>query len=216
MTHHPRRARDDDEPSIEEIAAQAVEPVAAELRGKLETQGRIPPQGSAKVPAHTSNGVPPGLRPNAAKLIGQAVAETLAETLPQAMYSAFAAVLSQVPVQAVTQQHLCATCLIGRIAWENSHRTQMEAAMTAAAQAAGIEPGSPQAGQLDLGPFLPEGLQPGQRNGIPAVTQAVTTFQGNEVCALHAAQGAGVQPGRSPLLVATATMNPLGQLTGTG
>src|SRR5947207_2941092 len=66
-------------------------------------------------------------------------------------------------------------------------------------------------------PVPPRGLRPGERNGIPDVAQAITTHQGAELCAAHLAQSAGIQPGRSGLLVATATMSPamLGQLAGT-
>jgi len=167
--------------------------------------------GRPPAPAQTPNGDHPP-RPDAAKLIGQAVAESLGQHLPQMLFQALAAALQQ-----VTQQHFCATCIISRVMWENSHRADMEKALAAAAQAAGAEPGSPQAGQQDLTPFLPPALRPGERNGIPAVGQAVTTSQGTDLCAAHLAQAAGIQPGRSQLLVATATMNPamLGQLAGT-
>jgi hypothetical protein len=40
---------------------------------------------------------------------------------------------------------------------------------------------------------------------MPDVAQAITTHQGTDVCPMHIP---GAQPGRSPLLVATATMNP--------
>jgi hypothetical protein len=192
MTNHPRKRHDiTSETERDQSAAEA-------LAGDLlpAEPGDIPPQGSAEVPAHTGNGVPPGLRANAAKVLGQAIASTLAETLPQMLFQALATALSQVQVQTVTQQHFCATCIIGRVMWENSHRADMEKAMTAAAQAAGA----------------------GERNGIPNVAQAVTTHQGADLCAMHLAQAAGIQPGRSQLLVATATMNPamLGQLAGPG
>lgn len=213
MTNHPNRKRPDvtAETERDQAAAEA-------LAGQLvpAEPGDIPPQGSAEVPMHTGNGVPAGLKANAAKLIGQAVATAIGETLPQILFQVFSAALSQTQVQAVTQQHFCSTCIIQRIMWENSHRAEMEKAMAAAAQAAGVEPGSPQAAQQDLTPFLPAGLRPGERNGILNVAQAVTTHQGAELCAMHLAQAAGIQPGRSQLLVATATMNPamLGQLTG--
>ena len=194
MTNHPRRQRDNDD-----TAGETVE---------VPGDGAVPPQGSADVPAHTPN----GLRPNAAKMIGQAVAESISQALPPAVFQAVAAALSQVPVQ-VAQQHLCATCLAGRIGWEHAHRAQMEAAMTAAAHAAGVPPASPESTRIDFGPFLPEGLRAGQPNGIPEIGIAVTTCQGTEVCPLHIP---GVQTGGAPLLVATATMNPamLGQLAG--
>jgi hypothetical protein len=213
MTNHPNRKRDENEPSIEEIAAGAAEPLATEMREKLALErGSIPPQGSATVPAHTPN----GLKPDPAVLAAKAVAQTLGEHLPNMLYQALTAALSQVPVQTVSQQHMCATCIIGRIQWENTHRAEMEQAMTAAAEAAGVVPHSPEAGRIDFGPFLPEALRPGGTRGIPGVQQAVTTFQGAEACPLHVAQAAGVQPGRSPLLVANAAFSPamLGQPAG--
>jgi hypothetical protein len=131
------------------------------------------------------------------------------------LFDAVATALSQVPVRTLTQVRMCATCIVGRIAWENAHKADMNQAMREAAVAAGIDPADPQAGQADFGPFLPEHLQPGQRAGIPGVNQAVTTVQGTDVCHLHIP---GVQPGRAPLLVANAAMSPgmLGQLARTG
>lgn len=196
MTNHPGRKRGDDE----ELSAEAIEPSAAET-----------------VQAHTPNGVPPGLKQDPAVLAAKAVAQTLGEHLPNMLFQAMAAALSQAVVQAVTQQHMCSACIIERIRWENAHRAEMDAAMTATAQAAGVEPGSPEAGRLDLAAFLPDGLRPGERGGMPGVGQAVTTFQGAEMCPVHVAQAAGVQAGRSPLLIANAAMSPamLGQLAGT-
>lgn len=161
--------------------------------------------------AHTPNGVPPGLKQDPAVLAAKAVAQTLGEHLPNMLFQAVTAALSQVPVQAVTEQHMCATCIIERIAWENAHRAEMEAAIAAAAETPG--PANP---QPDLAPFLPEALRPGAPRGIPGVAQAVTTFQGAEMCPAHVAKAAGVQPGRSPLLLATAALSPaaLGRLAG--
>jgi hypothetical protein len=219
MTNHPHRQHDENEPSIEEMVAEAVEPLAAEMREKLAipAPGDLPPQGSAEVPSHTGNGVPPGLKPNAAKQIGQAAGEaiagTLGQMLPQMLFSAFTAALSQVPVQ--VPQYMCATCIANRIGWENAHRAEMEKAMADAAVAAGVPAGTPQAAQLDLAPFLPPQLRPGERTGIPDVRPKVTTAQGTDVCSMHIP---GVQAGRPPLLVATAAMNPAltRQFTGTG
>jgi hypothetical protein len=213
MTNHPRRKHDEEnEPSIEDMVAEAVEPLAAEMREKLgiPQPGEVPPQGSAEVPAHTGNGVPAGLKANAAKQIGDAagaaMAGALGNLLPQMLVDAFANVLMQVPVQlAGQQQRLCATCLVQRIGWENLNRAEMEKAMDAAAQAAGVQPGTPQAAQLDFLPFLAPHLRPGERNGMPGVSPAVTTFQGTDSCPMHIP---GVQAGRTPLLVATAGMSP--------
>lgn len=186
MTNHPHRQRDENEPSIEDA-------------------GSIPPQGSAEVLAHTGNGVPPGLHPNTAKQAAQAVAEALGQHLPQMLFQAVTAALSQVQVQAVTQQHVCATCVAARIGWENLHRAEMEKAMEDAAHAAGVQPGTPQAAQLDLAAFLPPDLRPGGQGGMPDVRQAITTHQGTDSCPMHIP---GVQAGRSPLLVANAAMSP--------
>lgn len=210
MTNHPGRRRgDDDEPSIEDMMAEAAEPLAAEMREKLEAEGRIPPQESPGMAAHTPNGVPPGLRADAAKIIGQSAAAAMAEALPQALFSALTAALSQVPVQ--VQRPLCATCIIQRIAWENVHKAAMDKAIAVAAETAA--PGNP---QPDLTPFLPEAMRPGAPDGMPGIGQSVTVFQGTETCPVHLAQAAGVQPGRSPLLVASAAFSPamLSQLAG--
>jgi hypothetical protein len=203
MTNHPGRRRgDDDEPSIEEMVAEAVEPLAAEMREKLEAQDR-PRLGPAGVPAHTANGVPPGLKPDPVILAAKAVAQALGEHLPQMLFQAVAAALSQVPVQVTAQRPPCGPCIVQRIAWENAHKAAMDKAIAAASEAV-----TAQNPQPDLAPFLPEALRRGGRDGIPDVAQSITTFQGAEMCPLHVAQAAGVQPGRSPLLVATATMNP--------
>jgi len=194
MTNHPGRRRGDDE------EPQSVQEMAGEMDAQMP-------------PGHTPNGVPAGLKPDPVTLAAKAVAQTLGEHLPNMIFQAMAAALSQ--VQVTTQQHLCATCIIARIGWENSHRADMEAAMMAAAEAAGAEPGSPQAGQLELTPFLPPDLRLGERNGMPGVAQAVTTFQGTEVCPAHLPGG---HAARSPLLVATAGMSPAmaARFTGTG
>jgi hypothetical protein len=191
MTNHPRRQRDQENSEPAE---------AASLQHPHD--GEIPPQGSAEVPAHTGNGVPPGLTGGAAIAAARAVAEVLGEQLPRIMFQAFAAALSQVQVQAVTPQHMCGTCLTARVGWEDTHRAGMEQAMTAAAVAAGVEPGSPEAGRIDFGPFLPEALRPGGRNGIPDVLQAITTIQGTDLCPRHVPGAAG----RPLLLAATANL----------
>ena len=55
------------------------------------------------------------------------------------LFQALGGALSQVPVQAVTQQHMCATCIADRIRWENAHRPEMEKALADAAREAGLE-----------------------------------------------------------------------------
>lgn len=192
MTNHPHREHDDNTSETESDLAAA-------------GPGGIPPQGSAEVPAHTGNGVPPGLRGGTAKVAAEAVAEALGQHLPQMLFQAVVAALQQVPVRTITQERLCATCIVNRIGWENLHHADMEKAMTAAAQAAGVQPGTMQAAQLDFTVFLPERLRPGQPKGMPDVRQAVTTFQGMETCPMHIP---GIQAARSQLVVATATMSP--------
>jgi hypothetical protein len=194
MTNDPNRKRDDDEPAA----------------GTPGTAGISP----AGVAAHTSNGVPPGLKPDPVILAAKAVAQALGEHLPDMLFQAMAAALSQVALTA--QRPPCATCIIERIRWENANRDAMQKAMGAAAEAAGIEPVTPQASQLDLTAFLPPRLHPGKPGGMPGVSQSITAYQGTETCAPHLAQAAGVQPGRSPLLIATAAMSPAmaGQFAG--
>lgn len=221
MTNHPRRQRDvtgEAEQDLETAEALARELGAGEQELRPAAPGDIPPQGSAEVPAHTGNGVPPGLRPNAAKQIGDAagaaMAGQLGAMLPQMLFDAFATVLSQVPVQAVTKQHLCGPCLRRRIVWEQSHQAAMTKAIADACEASGITPADPRAGQLDITAFLPPDLRPGQRLGMPEVREAITTVDGTDVCAMDVP---GAQ-GRAPLLVVSGAMSPalLGQFAGTG
>jgi hypothetical protein len=193
MTNHPGGEEPQD---IQELAASV--PAVQELADEM----------AAKLPPQHSNGVPPGLvKQDPVILAAKAVAQALGEHLPNMLFQAFTAALSQTAVQAVTQQHLCSACIIERIRWEGAHRAEMEAAVAAA--------GGPQA---DLTPFLPADLLPGTPGGMPGLQQAVTTFQGSELCPAHVAQAAGIQPGRSPLMVATAMPSAalLGQLAGTG
>jgi len=202
MTNDPHRKRPDISAETERDLA-AAEALAGDI--VPAEPGGIPPQGSAEIPAHTGNGVPPGFRGGTAKVAAEAVAEALGQHLPQMLFQAVAAALQQVPVRTITQERMCATCIVNRIAWENLHRAEMEQAMEAAANAAGVQPGSQQAAQLDLAAFLPPGLRPGERGGMPNVLQAATTFQGTGCCPMHIP---GVQAARSPLVVATAGMSP--------
>jgi hypothetical protein len=98
MTNHPNRKRPDvtSETERDQAAAEA-------LAGELVPADGIPPQGSAEVPMHTGNGISPGLRANAAKVLGNAIAATLAESLPRMLFQAFGTALSQAQVQTVTQ-----------------------------------------------------------------------------------------------------------------
>ncbi len=191
MTNHPGRKRDDDKPTIQEPAP-----------------GDIPPAGSAEVPAHTANGVPPGLQVNAARLIGRSVAEALSDMLPSMLAQA---------VDSVTPQYHCATCLTGRLNWEIVHAEDLKASidqMNIAAQA--MQPDDPRRDQLNPFMFLAPHLLPSQDpadphpDAIPVPSAGVTMEGGTMKCAVHLS---GVnRPGEAPkrpLLVATTTMNPV-------
>ena len=191
------------------LSATSPQPMA--LAGQLEhaEPGDIPPQGSAEIPGHTGNGVPPGLRPNAAKIIGATVADAIAETLPPLLAQA---------LSAVTPPHYCATCLTDRLNWEIGHKEDLKMAMEQM-QIAGmaLPPGDPRLDQLNPFMFLPPHLLPSQDPDTPhpdAVTEPqpwVTMAGGTLFCTRHVP---GVnRPGdapKRPLLVATATMNPAG------
>lgn len=231
MTNHPNRKRRDvtaeDERQLEAIEGIVADltpgDTVVELGGgdqdlRPAAPGDIPPQGSAEMPAHNGNGVPPGLRPNAAKLIGQTVAAGLIEALPQVLTQALAS---------VSQRYYCATCLVERLNWEIKHEAELKEAigeMNLAAMAIAPGPqGDQQRAQLNPFMFLPGHLLPSPDPADPhpeAITEpqmGVVTVSGTTYCTIHVP---GVnRPGTSPkplLLVATATMNPamLGQFGG--
>lgn len=112
------------------------------------------------------------------------------------------AVLRQVQVQ--TRQHICAPCLLARIAWEAAHRAELEAAFAAAGKAYGLADGDPRAAQLDPGPHLRADLQPGGRLGIPPLTAAITTVGGTDFCSEHVPN----RPGAQKLLIAQGALTP--------
>lgn len=109
--------------------------------------------------------------------ISAAVERAVASVLPQAIAAA-------VSVFAAPPQH-CATCLAARFMWENRHERQVTDALAAACVAQGIDPGSPQAGDLDFAPHLPDGLRPGQDDGLPPLRMAATIADGTAVCVFH-------------------------------
>lgn len=156
-------------------------------------------------PASTPNGAA-AFRPEAASLIGRAVAGALKETLPPMLFQAVAQALSQVPVQtAASQPRWCATCVVQRSQWEAAHKTDMDTALNAAAASAGISPEDPRAGRLDLAAFLPALLRPGQPGGMPPLASPVTAVQGTELCPAHIP---GVTAGRGGLLIAQGALSP--------
>jgi hypothetical protein len=147
---------------------------------------------------------PPGFNGSghAARQAAQGIAE-ISDALSQ-FPQVLAAVLRQVPVQVQTRQHLCAQCLIARIGWEAKYGQQLKAAIAAAGAAFGLAEGDPRAGQLDPAPHLPENLRPGQPQGLPPLTAAVTTVGGTEVCSEHIPG----RPGSQKLLIATGALSP--------
>lgn len=205
MTNHPRRKRPDVTSDAERDQA-AAEALAGDL---LPAEpGDIPPQGSAGVPAHTDNGVPPGLRPNAAKLIGQAVGAALGETLPQMLAQAFA--------EALRRQYYCSTCFVERLNWETAHEADLKAAveqMQIAAQA--FPPGDPRLAQLSPFMFLPPHLLPSldpaspHPEAIPDPAAGVVMIGGTLYCPRHAP---GVnrpdEVAKRPFYVAQASLSP--------
>lgn len=126
------------------------------------------------------------------------IASLLAQ-LPQAI----GMMLGQV-VQSIPRQHLCATCLVNRIAWETANQRALEAAVADAMAAHGIPEGSPLPTGFDPSPFLPENLRPGGTQGMPALTGAITTVGGTDTCSEHI-------PGRAAgrtLLIANGALSP--------
>ena len=163
------------------------------------------PEGAPVAPAFSSNGTSPAHRTAAASERGAEAAEQAASILaqlPQALAQGFAMVLQQVPVQ--TRQHICANCLVARIAWEATYGRELKAAIASAGAAHGLAEGDPRAAALDPAPHLPPDLQPGARNGIPPLTAAVTTVGGTEVCSEHIPG----RPGSQKLLVVTGALSP--------
>jgi|ERR1035441_5901385 hypothetical protein len=209
MTNHPNRRRDVTGDAERDLAA------ADALAGQLEhaEPGDIPPQGSAEIPGHTGNGVPPGLRPNAAKIIGATVADAIGEVLPPLLAQA---------LSSVTRQHYCATCLVDRLNWEIAHEADLKASvqeMNTAAMA--MPPGDPRRDQLNPFMFLAPHLLPSQDpenphpDAIPDPSLWTTMVGGTLFCTIHVP---GVNRPRDapkrPLLVATA--NPVMRPGGAG
>jgi hypothetical protein len=204
MTNHPGRKRGDDEDQSPADALAADVPAVQEMADELAAQ--MPP-------GHTPNGVPPGLKPNAAKVIGETVAASLGQVLPDALcrllppllYDAFATALSQVPVQAVTPQHFkCATCVTLRGQWGVKYDAELKAAQTAmAALLAQMAPDDLRRAQLNLLAFLPEEAQ----QAVPPINDGMVMTGGTVLCADHA-PGTSSQPGRKEFLIAHGPLTP--------
>jgi hypothetical protein len=191
MTNHPRRA--DDEQAAEIPAADAAS----------ETDEAAPP-------GHTPNGhrVPPGLQPNASKLIGEAVAGALKETLPGMLFQAMTQALSQVPVRTIGSPFQCATCVIARISWVGQHGDDLKAAeaeMIAATYH--WPPDDPRRQQVNVLMFLPQHLQPSadpaapNPQACPNVQAGIVMTGGQVLCPDHI-PGVTTQPGRKEFLIA--------------
>lgn len=135
------------------------------------------------------NGHGSAFRPDAAALIGKAVASALQETFPQMLFQALASVLTQVPVHAVTQQLRCAGCMLARLEWHAAYRAECEEAER---QFAALPPGDPRQGQAGFLEFLPEHLRPGAGpRGMPPVADGVVMLNGSVWCTEHIPGAAG-------------------------
>jgi hypothetical protein len=153
-----------------------------------------PAEESAEIPA-AFNGSPASAKRAAD---GVAAIAGMLSQMPQAL----AAVLQQVQLQ--TRQHVCAQCLLARIAWEAAHKAELEAAFAAAGAAFGLEAGDPRAAQLDPAPHLPASLRPGGPQGLPPLTAAITTVGGTEFCSGCVPN----RPGKQKLLIAQGALTP--------
>jgi hypothetical protein len=80
------------------------------------------------------------------------------------------------------RERACAHCLLRRIAWEGEHQADMDAALSRAADSAGLRPDKFLQRGGDPLPFLPERLRPGAPGGIPPVNTAMTAFAGTDLC----------------------------------
>jgi hypothetical protein len=125
----------------------------------------------------------------------------IAGMLPQ-MAQGIAGMLAQIH-GAIPRPHVCAQCVIARLAWETAHMTEIRKAIAAAAGACGLEEGDPRRAQLDPAPFVPEHLRPGGAQGIPPVNPAITTISGTEYCTAHIPG----QPGGRTLLIAQGSLS---------
>jgi len=135
----------------------------------------------AEVPAGLNGSAPGTLTPAKQTAQGVAAIAGMLSQFPQAL----AQVLQQVPVQAQTRQHLCATCVLGRLTWNVAHERELTAAIEMAARVHGLADGDPRLGQLDPVPFLPESLRPGGPQGMPPANPSITAVGGTEVCSEH-------------------------------
>jgi hypothetical protein len=133
--------------------------------------------------------------------IGTATAAAVAQVLSPWVMK-LAEILAQIP-QVITStapiRQMCARCLAERIAWEQAHRAEMEAAFGMACKHAGITREDPRAAGVDVSPFLPVRLHPasGGPEAMPQIQNAATIHQGNALCPGHLGQ-----PNGAPRLLA--------------
>lgn len=140
--------------------------------------------------------------PDAATLVGTAVARQLAGMLQQVLPAAVHSAVAQALPQTRMRQPICASCLVRRLQWDARHRADMQAAQmeadfqtqvaaetTRKMKAEAGEPFDPAAVEpLNPALFLPEDLQPHpqlpwEADRMPALLDAVTQVGGTWVCA---------------------------------
>jgi len=182
MTNHPRRAHDDEEPSVAATGELAAEvPAVKELSDEM-----------AAPPAPQ---VPPGFSPNghptpAAQAL-QALTAAL-EQLPQMLFGAVVQALQQVPVQVIVKPGPCGTCFTARAGWFAAHAADLakaEAAYNAAVSE--LAPDDPRRGLIRGLSFLPPALQPSQDparpnpQAMPDLAEGVILIGGTWYCAGH-------------------------------
>jgi hypothetical protein len=155
-------------------------------------------------PAQTPNGHH-AFQPDAAQLIGHAVAKALGETLPPMLAEA---------LRSVTPEYHCATCLIERLNWETAHEADLRASvdqMQIAGQA--MQPDDPRRAELNPFMFLPPHLLPSQDpadphpEAIPVPAVGVVLVGGTTYCAGHVpGVNRAEDAPKKPLLVATTVL----------
>ena len=117
------------------------------------------------------------------EMFGPVIAQMVAQGLVQGIQA-----LAQQPVaqRVKVADRICATCLLMRIAWNSKYEAELKQAQaTAMAQVGATDPMDPRVAQMDVTPFLPERLRPGQLEGPPPLFDAAITVNGTEYCPNH-------------------------------